>query len=176
MKRSAIVVLSVVVAVAGTKVYALEFVSNGWASVQLPVEQSPTAETGPGVGIGADVAASARWVELGVGVQNLFGPSAVFSHHGNFLDFFVSLRFPIDMGPMTLYWLRRIGYGLASADGTPGWVGGSWGGLFYSAGLGFRTLLFGRTFLLVEGTYDRNVGFSSLYSAVNLYMGLGGSF
>jgi hypothetical protein len=54
-----------------------------------------------GVGIGADVAASAQWVEFGVGIQNLFGRFGYYLSHGSFhFDFFASLRFPIDLGPM----------------------------------------------------------------------------
>jgi hypothetical protein len=203
-KLLTISILSIVVAIFADKAYAQRFISDAWFSVQFPGQHSETAtsaattEVNTGVAIGGDIGiAVAPWVEFGFGIQGQLGRAQnPYQGDFSFVDFFYTFRFPIRLGPVTLYPVGRIGLG--SFNGNEDYLGSYGnmaGGPYYSVGLGFRSpklfehQLFGRNyryFLFVEGTYDSNFGslYNSssgstayvLYSSFNLFMGLGNKF
>lgn len=135
-------------------------------------------------------------LEIGVGFEDQFFRSmTLYTGSLAFDNFFAIVRIPISAGPLVIYPVGRVGYGIFLGDADyRGAYGTLTGGLYYALGAGLRSpdfviTLFGSKSLnhvFVEGTYESNSGLYSdsyylltanvTYSAWNLYVGWGARF
>lgn len=156
---------------------------DAWGSVQFPGQQagsitflsssaSSTTAVKTGASVGADLFLKLGVSELGIGAQEQFSRSLT-SGSFSLTDVFLSLRVPIEIGPIAIYPLGRIGYGFCFADSA--YVGtyvSLTGGLYNEVGAGVRSPAFEYNLLGLEfrgyGSLEGTYASTDLYSVFSL--------